>query len=133
MDNTIKSKGLGDDIERVTKALGIKQMFDWFHKKTGIDCGCEERKEYFNKRFNRRRINCLNKEQLVDLRVFFSNFDGVRLNRIERATVARLHAEVFDHKVGNPCSSCSKTWINYINDLKTVYKTYQVKNNEPKN
>ena len=43
----MKSKGLGDTVEKITKATGIKSMFDKMYK----DCGCNERKEKLNKKF----------------------------------------------------------------------------------
>jgi len=47
-----KSKGLGDSIEKFTKATGIKslvQMGNKMAKKKG--CGCNKRKEALNKAF----------------------------------------------------------------------------------
>ena len=44
----MKSKGLGDTVEKFTKAVGIKSMFDKFVKG---DCGCDKRKEKLNKKF----------------------------------------------------------------------------------
>ena len=41
----MKSKGLGDTIEKFTKATGIKKLADSI---TG-DCGCQKRKEKLNK------------------------------------------------------------------------------------
>jgi hypothetical protein len=46
-----KSKGLGDSIEKFTKATGIKKIVDTVAKTTGKDCGCGERKEKLNKIF----------------------------------------------------------------------------------
>jgi hypothetical protein len=46
-----KSKGLGDTIEKITKATGIKKAVDKFSKITGKDCGCEERKQVLNRLF----------------------------------------------------------------------------------
>ena len=40
-----KSKGLGDTIEKITKATGIKKVVDKVSKVTGKDCGCNKRKE----------------------------------------------------------------------------------------
>ena len=39
----IKSRGLGDSIERFTKATGIKKVVDTVAKATGKDCGCNKR------------------------------------------------------------------------------------------
>ena len=46
-----KSKGLGDTIEKITKATGIKKVVDKVNKITGKDCGCDERKETLNRFF----------------------------------------------------------------------------------
>ena len=43
----MKSKGLGDSIEKLTEATGIKKVVN---KITGDkDCGCNKRKEILNK------------------------------------------------------------------------------------
>jgi len=46
-----KSKGLGDTIEKITKATGIKKVVDTVSKVTNKDCGCDERKEKLNRLF----------------------------------------------------------------------------------
>ena len=46
-----KSKGLGDSIERLTKATGIKKVVEKVAKATGKDCGCNKRKETLNRLF----------------------------------------------------------------------------------
>ena len=43
-----KSKGLGDTIEKITTATGIKKFV---HKVAGDDCGCNKRKQILNKVF----------------------------------------------------------------------------------
>ena len=43
-----KSKGLGDTIEKVTKATGIKKVVETVAKAAGKDCGCGKRKEALN-------------------------------------------------------------------------------------
>ena len=47
----MKSKGLGDTIEKITKTTGIKKVINKLSKATGKDCGCKERKEFLNKKF----------------------------------------------------------------------------------
>jgi len=44
----MKSKGLGDTVEKITKAIGVKSLFNKFVKG---DCGCDERKEKLNQKF----------------------------------------------------------------------------------
>jgi hypothetical protein len=41
-------KGLGDTIEKITTATGIKKAVDTVSKATGKDCGCGKRKEKLN-------------------------------------------------------------------------------------
>jgi len=47
----MKSKGLGDSVEKVMKATGIKKMADKYTEKTGKDCGCGKRKDKLNDLF----------------------------------------------------------------------------------
>ena len=47
----MKSKGLGDTIEKLTKATGIKKVVDKVNEVTKKDCGCGKRKEALNKFF----------------------------------------------------------------------------------
>tara|TARA_R110000787_G_scaffold3543_2_gene13827 strand:+ start:1213 stop:1392 length:180 start_codon:yes stop_codon:yes gene_type:complete len=44
-----KSRGLGDTIEKFTKATGIKKIVE--HVAKG-DCGCSKRKDALNKAFS---------------------------------------------------------------------------------
>ena len=48
---TEKSKGLGDSIEKITKATGIKKVVDTFSKVIKKDCGCGARKDTLNRFF----------------------------------------------------------------------------------
>ena len=41
------NKGLGDTIETITKATGIKKVVEGI---TGGDCGCKKRKEWLNEK-----------------------------------------------------------------------------------
>lgn len=47
----MKQKGLGDTIERITTATGIKKVVTTVSKKIGKDCGCNKRKKALNKAF----------------------------------------------------------------------------------
>ena len=46
-----KSKGLGDTIEKITTATGIKTVVDKVSKATGKECGCSKRKDSLNRAF----------------------------------------------------------------------------------
>jgi hypothetical protein len=44
----MKSKGLGDTIEKITTATGIKAVVDKVSEVTKKPCGCNKRKESLN-------------------------------------------------------------------------------------
>lgn len=46
-----KSKGLGDSIEKFTKATGIKKAVNAVAKATDSDCGCNKRRDTLNRVF----------------------------------------------------------------------------------
>ena len=46
-----KSKGLGDSIEKITKATGVKKVVDTVSKVIDKNCGCGERKDTLNRLF----------------------------------------------------------------------------------
>tara|TARA_Y100000592_G_scaffold25085_1_gene39415 strand:+ start:987 stop:1157 length:171 start_codon:yes stop_codon:yes gene_type:complete len=52
MKQSNKSKGLGDTVEKITKATGLKSLMEIsmgaFGKK---DCGCSKRKNWLNQKF----------------------------------------------------------------------------------
>lgn len=45
-----QDKGLGDTIARIFAKFGGNK-FKWVAKKLGLNCGCDDRQEYLNKRF----------------------------------------------------------------------------------
>ena len=58
-----KSKGLGDVVEKITTATGIKSVVETFTK-DGKDCGCDNRKSKMNEMFNfRRKPECLTEDE----------------------------------------------------------------------
>ena len=44
----MKSRGLGDSIEKFTQATGIKKVVE---KVAGRDCGCNKRRDSLNRTF----------------------------------------------------------------------------------
>ena len=46
--NIMKSRGLGDSVEKFTKATGIKTVVDKVSKGLNIPCGCEGRRDALN-------------------------------------------------------------------------------------
>jgi hypothetical protein len=48
MNNTQNPRGLGDTIEKISTKTNLKKLVNFLF---GENCGCEERKEYLNKKF----------------------------------------------------------------------------------
>jgi len=46
-----RSTGLGDSVEKFTKATGIKSAVNKVAKAIGKDCGCNERRDTLNRAF----------------------------------------------------------------------------------
>jgi len=48
----MRSKGLGDSVEKFTKKTGLKSLAEFAAKAAGAkDCGCNKRKQWLNKNF----------------------------------------------------------------------------------
>jgi len=118
----MKSKGLGDSIEKITKATGIKQATDWIFDKLGKDCGCDTRKEKLNKLFPYKNIECLNEDEYMYLKGFFAlNKNVVNIN--EQRTLLNIHNRVFNtNKEQSSCGSCVK---DLVNSMKRLYNEYE--------
>ena len=52
MSESNQSKGLGDSVEKITKATGIRSLMEISMGAMGYkDCGCNKRKAWLNKTF----------------------------------------------------------------------------------
>jgi len=51
----MSSRGLGDDIERITQFTGIKKAVDVVSSKLNNDCGCNQRRDSLNRMFPYKR------------------------------------------------------------------------------
>ena len=121
-----RSKGLGDTVEKITTATGIKAVVEKFSEATGTDCGCDARKETLNHLFPYKiTVECLEESEYNTLDQFFSTFDGREIKEEYQEPLSRIHARVFSHKFGIPCSCSPKEWNRYIQDLKKLYKEYE--------
>jgi hypothetical protein len=118
------SKGLGDTIEKITEATGIKAAVEVFTKATGIDCKCEERKAILNNLIPyRKKVNCLNEADYNMLTEFLKPTKG-SLTPNEQWTIAAIYDRVFNVKLEH--SSCSSCWRDTLSDLRKVYNEYKV-------
>lgn len=51
------ARGLGDSIERVTQATGIKSIVEKGARALGKDCGCDKRRDTLNRIFPYKKNN----------------------------------------------------------------------------
>lgn len=125
---TNTSKGLGDTVEKITKATGIKAVVDAFVDATGIDCGCSARKEALNKAFpyKRTEVLCLERDEYQTLETFFGQFNGNEIKEKWQQPLSEIHARVFQHKMYVPCTCSPREWKRHIDDLRNLYSTYEV-------
>jgi len=119
-----KAKGLGDTIEQITEATGIKKAVKMFSEATGIDCGCDNRKETLNKLFSyNKNINCLNETDYNSLTKYL-NAKQTSLNAIEQQQISDIYYNVFNYRL--QISSCTSCWAGKLDELRKVYNEYKV-------
>jgi len=121
-----KAQGLGDTIDQITTATGIKALVKFV---AGEDCGCQQRLEALNKLFPYSKPNCLSEADYNFLKEFFEVTRGsvvptvqYRLNQIYTSTFNK-NAEFTN------CGSCL---LDRINELKKVFDQYVQANNSSK-
>ena len=115
-----KSKGLGDIIEKIIEATGIKAVVEAVSEATGIDCGCESRKELLNKLFPYKQPECLTDEDNEWLKDYFEENNN-QLTPKQQNKVIEIYKNVFNQTI-QP-SNCGSCWRDRVNELKRVYDT----------
>lgn len=119
-----QSKGLGDTVEKITEATGIKKAVELFSSITGIDCGCDERQAKLNALVPyKRNVNCLNQDDYNTLTEFVSPKKG-SLSIQEQGIIKGIYFRVFNENLED--TSCSSCWRDYIGDLRKVYNQYEI-------
>ena len=122
-----KDKGLGDTVERVTKATGIKTAVKWLK---GEDCGCDKRKEKLNQLFRYSKTECLTEDE----HTFLSGLIGEKKvnwskdtteNRIQQNTLLKTFNRVFNQKRQHPSPQCGACWNNIIQDFRNLLQEYK--------
>ena len=112
-----KSKGLGDTIEKITKATGIKKIVESLFD----DCGCDQRKEKLNK-FWSYKTECLEEAEFEYLKGFFAQLKN-QVSREQQTELLKIYNRVFNQKKkGTNCAPCFKP---IIKDLRILFKTYE--------
>ena len=122
-----QSEGLGDTIEKITKATGIKKAVDYVFDKLGKDCGCEARKEKLNKLFRYDIPKCLEQEEYNYLDNFFNSKIELITSKMQGELLA-IHNRIFQAKQGP--TSCGPCVRGVVDKLKKVYLEYDSDTNK---
>ena len=111
------SQGLGDTVEKITKATGIKKAVKFL---AGEDCGCDERKEKLNEIFRYRKPECLSESEF-DLIKMAVDAKKNKFTPDEQDLFKNIYERIFKVKVEcTPCSFAKVIW----KDLTAVYNQY---------
>jgi len=113
-----KAVGLGDTVEQVLETTGIAKVAKWI---LGEDCGCDERKAKLNELFPYRKAKCLEQPEYDFLKEWFDKNAQI-IKPSEQKTILAIHSRVFG--VRNEPTSCGSCIIERVNQLKTVFNTY---------
>lgn len=114
-----KPKGLGDTIEQITTATGIKAVVEKVSELTGIDCGCEERREKLNALWSYRQPKCLSEDSIEWLNTFLKN-KPEQLTIILQNKLKSIYKEVFD--IDFASTNCASCWRDMIREIERVYE-----------
>jgi hypothetical protein len=109
-----ESKGVGDTIEKVAKALKIDKVVP-------DDCGCDKRKTILNKLFPYDRPECLTEEEHAYLSDFFRHIKtGVSIN--EQTKLREINNRIFkENKKPTSCGKCVRDMVNRLRKLIESY------------
>jgi hypothetical protein len=113
------SEGLGDTIEKITEATGIKKLVKWM---VGEDCGCDERKQKLNELFPYKKVNCMLESEYL----FFKEWYDCNTDRIkpsEAIVFLKMYNRIFNRK--EESTTCASCWREFIQRLTNVYNTYK--------
>ena len=115
-----KSRGLGDTIEKITEATGIKKLVKLV---AGEDCGCEERKQKLNDLFRYKTPQCFTENQHAFLTEFYERNPN-RVTQKEMAEINAIYHHVFFYKPKKEPSSCGSCARATIIELYDYFKAY---------
>ena len=119
LENQKKSKGLGDTVEKITEATGVKKAVKALF---GEDCGCDERKAKLNKIMSYKVVNCLEEDEYNYITEFLSRGRN-NVTVIEQRGLLNIYNRVFNQrKQMSSCPSCVRSMIAQLRKLIQNYK-----------
>lgn len=133
-DHIDNPQGLGDQVHNVLNSPAVKPVTEALKKvlfKDGEDCGCNERRERWNKlpRIGMKRPRCLTEEMYNDLKTI-----EVLPRTVDRRfmdILEQTHAYVFNHKLHRFCGGCQGAGARIRKahgELMTILKSYEDEN-----
>ncbi len=113
-----KSEGVGDTVEKITKATGIQKAVKFL---AGEDCGCDERKEILNHIFPYQKPLCLTEDEYNYLDTKMGKLSTVTIE--EQKHLLGIYNRVFkDTRELTACGSC---FLNGVwKKLERIFKEY---------
>ena len=115
-----KPKGLGDTIEQITTATGIKKVVKFL---AGEDCNCDKRKEKLNKMFPYFKPKCLTEDEYNYLTSFFEVNRG-SIKPSEQTQLIKIYNRALNQKQEH--TTCADCWRDIIKKIKTLYDAYEI-------
>ena len=113
-----QSKGLGDTVEKITEATGVKKVVKALF---GEDCGCDERKAKLNKIVQYKVHNCLEEDEYIYVKDYLDR-KTIRVTMQEQKQLLKIYNRVFNQqKQRTSCGSCIKTMTD---ELKILFNQY---------
>lgn len=113
-----QAKGVGDTIEQITDATGIKKLVKFI---AGDDCGCDARKEKLNALFPYHRPECLTEDEYN----YLSESQVLQKNEIkpsEQDAILKIYNRVFH--VSREPTSCASCLREIIEKMQQVFNEY---------
>lgn len=118
-----KVKGLGDIVEKMTKATGIKKVVEFI---AGEDCGCDERRDKLNSLFPiGSKPECLNENDYNWCKAWFNNSRST-MRHTEQVEFLAIYNRVFNTNYN--VSNCGPCVLSKLGELEKVYREYESDN-----
>lgn len=116
-------RGVGDVIEKVTTATGIKKVVDFV---SGKDCNCKENQKKANLALPFRfKARCLTEKEYNTWKEF-TKIRTLKITSDQIKMICRMFADIFNRQYFEPCLNCSpKPVIDMISKIDVVYNTYK--------
>ena len=124
--NPNPSIGLGDTVEKITKATGIKKAVEWI---AGKDCGCDKRKKWLNEKFRYKNPECMQESEYEFWTDYLKRHNPKEFSKRDVYEIDRLYRRLFRLRISicANCNSAVKTLNGAVDAINTVYSSYEIK------